>query len=262
MMEFDELLALYDRELRIEIEYPGVRKDVFPNLVRFVRPPPGMNYVGYSHLDEGEIDAVIQEQIDFFTQMDQPFSWHVYDHDTPPSLGDRLLAHGFIADDDPDAVMVLTVADTAPALLEPVGDHVRRIDQPDQLEDVVSIEEHVWGGDFSWLTGRLGPHLEIPGYLSVYIATVEGQPACSGWAYFYPKSQFAALFGGATLPEYRGLGLYTGVLAARVQEAVQRGYRYLTTGASPMSQPILARNGFRLLTHAHDYEWKGRPEQR
>jgi len=69
------------------------------------------------------------------------------------------------------------------------------------------------------------------------------------------------LFGGATLPTYRKRGLYTAVLAVRVQEAIRRGYRFLATGASPMSHPILAQNGFRLLTYAHAYEWKGRPEQ-
>jgi hypothetical protein len=32
-------------------------------------------------------------------------------------------------------------------------------------------------------------------------------------------------------PEYRKRGLYTAVLAARVQEAIQRGYRFLTIEA-------------------------------
>jgi len=193
--------------------------------------------------------------------MDQPFSWHVYEHDTPPDLKDRLLAHGFAPDDDPDAVMVLEVQEAAPALLSPVAIDIRRITQRDQLDDVVQIEAQVWGGDFGWLKQRLGDHLEIPDYLSVYVAYVDGQPACSSWIYFHPHNQFAGLFGGATLPAFRARGLYTAVLAIRVQEARRRGYRFLTTGASPMSRPILAQNGFRLLTYAYAYEWKGRAEQ-
>jgi predicted acetyltransferase len=77
--------------------------------------------------------------------------------------------------------------------------------------------------------------------------------------YYHPHSQFADLWGGSTLPNCRGRGLYTAVLAARVQEAVQRGYRFLTIDASPMSRPIVARHGFRLLTYAHACEWK-RPD--
>jgi hypothetical protein len=45
------------------------------------------------------------------------------------------------------------------------------------------------------------------------------------------------------------------VLAARVQEATARGYRFVTIDASPMSRPIVARHGFRLLTMAWACKW-------
>lgn len=260
-MNRQELLALYDQHLRIAIEYPGVRKESFPQLVRFIKPAPGMNFIAYSRLDEAQLDAVIQEQIAYFTPMPQPFSWHVYEHDSPPGLTDRLLAHGFAPDDDPDAVMVLDAQETVPALLEASSIEIRRLTQPDQLDDVVRVEEQVLGGDFGWLKRRLGPHLEIPDYLSVYVAYVDGQPACSGWIYFYPHNAFAGLFGGATLPSLRKRGLYSAVLAVRVREAWQRGYRFVTTGASPMSRPILERSGFQQLTSAYAHEWKGDAEQ-
>jgi hypothetical protein len=257
MLNHQDLLAQYDQHLRIEIEHPGVRKEAFPQLVRFIKPAPGMNYIAYSHLDEANIDAVIQDQIAYFASMPQPFSWHVYEHDVPLTLKDRLLAHGFAPDDDPDAVMVLDVQEAPPALLESSSLEIRRLTQPDQLDDVVRVEEQVLGGDFSWLKRRLSPHLEIPDYLSVYVAYVDGQPACSGWIYFYPHNPFAGLFGGATLPSLRKRGLYSAVLAVRVQEALQRNYRFVTTGASPMSQPILAHHGFQLLTYAYAHERKG-----
>ena len=256
-MDNDEILALYDWQLRIEIEFPGVQKEAFPNLVRFVRPAPGMNYVSYSRLDEADMDAAIQEQIAFFSQMDQPFSWHVYDHDWPLTLKDRLVAHGFVPDDDPDAVMVLDLAENTPDLLEAVDFDVRQVTGRDQLDDVTQVEEQVWGGDFAWLKGRLAPHLEIPDYLNVYVAYVEGQPACTGWIYYHPKGQFAGLFGGATVAEFRNRGLYFAMLATRLGEAIKRGYRFVTTGASPMSQPILTKNGFHTVTSAHAFEWGG-----
>jgi hypothetical protein len=40
-----------------------------------------------------------------------------------------------------------------------------------------------------------------------------------------------------------------------VQEARQRGYRYLTIDASPMSRPIVARHGFIQLTSAIQFGW-------
>ncbi len=259
-MNRQDLLALYDQHLRIEIEYPGVRKESFPRLVRFIKPAPGMNFIAYSRLDEAQLDEVIQEQIAYFTPLPQPFSWHVCEHDSPSSLKDRLLAHGFAPDDDPDAVMVLELQAAAPASLEASPIEIRRLTELNQLDDVVRVEEQVLGGDFSWLKQRLREHLAIPNYLSVYVAYVDGQPACSGWIYFYPHNPFAGLFGGATLPTLRQRGLYAAILAVRVREALQRGYRCVTTGASPMSRPILEHHGFQLLTRAYAHEWKGNAE--
>ncbi len=259
-MDIQEILALFDQQQRIDIEYPGMRKEALPQVVRFVRAAPGLSFILYSRLDESNVDAVIQEQIAYFSQMDQPFEWKVYDHDRPPDLKDRLVAYGF-EPEDPDAVMVLDLQQAPAALLAPVTADVRPITQRDQLADVIRIEEQVWGRNFDWIKVRLGDHLEIPDYFSVYVAYVEGEPACTGWIYFHAHSQFADLWGGSTVPEYRRQGLYTAVLAARVQEARRRGYRFLTIDASPMSRPIVARHGFQLLTYAHACEWKGNREQ-
>lgn len=255
-MDGKELLALFDRQQRIEVEYPGTRKDALPHVVRFVRPTPGMSFILYSWLDQANADAVIQEQIDYFASLQQPFEWKAYDHDSPPDLKDRLVAHGF-EPQEPDAVMVLDLRQAPPALLGPPAADVHRLDRPDQLGDVVRVEEQVWGGSFDWIRARLGQHMQIPGYMSVYVAYAGGQPACCGWVTFQPNSQFATLWGGSTVPAYRRRGLYTAVLAARVQESLRRGCRYLAIDASPMSRPIVARHGFRLLTYAHDCEWKG-----
>jgi len=255
-MDIREILDLFDQQQRTAIELPGTRKEAFPKLVRFVRPSPGMNFVQYSRLDEAELDATIAEQIVYFAPMNQPFEWVVYDHDQPASLKQRLVAHGF-APDEPAALMALDLQAPPQTLLEPVTADVRRLASREQLEDVIAIEQPVWGANFGWMRQRMGDHMAIPGYLSIFVAYVDRRPACAGWTYFYPNSQFAGLWGGSTLPKYRKRGLYTAVLAARVQEAIQRGYRFLTIEAGPMSRPIVAAHGFQLLTMTESYGWKG-----
>jgi len=178
----------------------------------------------------------------------------VHAHDEPPGLGERLLAHGWTAE-DPDSVMVLDLSAAPPALLRPVTADVRAITTRDGLGDVIRVMTAVWGGDFAWITRRLGDHLEIPGYLNVYVAYAEGEPACAGWVYFLPNSQFASLWGGSTVAALRGRGLYTALLQMRVQAARARGYRYLTIDAGDMSRPIVARHGFEELTMATSYNW-------
>ncbi len=248
------MLDLYNRELRIEIEYPDMRREALPGLVRHIRPAPGMSFVSYSRLDAADLDAAIQAQVEYFTQNKLRFSWKVLDHDTPPELKSRLVAHGFQLDDSA-ALMVLDLEHIPAVLYEPLPDSVRRLTSADQLEQVIDIEEQVWGGKFNWMRLRMGSHLEVPGYLSIYVAAVENQPACCGWTYYPAGSQFASLWGGSTIPQYRRRGLYTAILAARVQEAVQRGRRYLIVEAGPESQPIVARHGFQQLSVVTDFEY-------
>ena len=255
MDEHSQLLALYDQHQRIDLEIPGVRKETSQHVVRFIRPAPGMNFVAYAWLDEINADAVIQEQVDYFVQFDQPFTWQIMDHDRPHDLSKRLLAHGFSADDDPSAVMLLDLQKCGANLLQPGSLDIRRVTEPDGLDDVVEIEEQVWSGSFAWLKQRLGSHLVIPGYLSVYVAHVDGQPASTAWTYFPPNNPFASLFGGATVPGQRKSGLYTALLAHRVQEARQRGRRFLTVGCNPNSRPIVARHGFQFLAYHYDHEF-------
>ena len=72
----------------------------------------------------------------------------------------------------------------------------------------------------------------------------------------YNPGHFAGLWGGSTLAAYRGRGLYTALLAARVREARARGVPYLTIDAGAMSRPIVARHGFEVITYATACEWR------
>ena len=258
-MDITELLTLFDHEQRIGISYPGMRKDIFPHLVRNVRDAPGKSWVQWSALDERSANRAIDEQITFFRAHGGPFEWKVYGHDQPADLPRRLEARGFVPEvgpDDWDTVMALDLRETPPALLAPVTADVRRITSRDGLQEVIAVEEKVWDEDFSWMYERMGPALEIPGYLSIYIVCVDNPPACTGWIFFEPGSPFASLWGGSTAPAYRGRGLYTALLATRVQEARQRGYRFLVIDAGAMSRPIVEKYGFRRLTTACSFEWK------
>jgi hypothetical protein len=150
-MNIQDILALYDKQQRIGIEYPEARKEVLSYLVRFVRPAPAMSWVAYSRLDEASADDAIQEQVDYFSEMKQRFSWDVYDHNTPPDFQDHLVAHGFEREsppDDPGALSVLDLPEASPTLLQPVRADIRRITQRDQLDDVIRVEEQVSGGNF------------------------------------------------------------------------------------------------------------------
>lgn len=254
-----EQQELFDREMRVQIIYPEARKEVIETpgggtLVRFIRPAPGMNFISYVRAPEDELDALIEAQVEYLLPLGQPFEWNVYDHDTPPSLKQKLEAHGF-ACDGKSPILALDLEAAPPALLEPVRADVREISTREGLETVIAVLERVYNRSFAWMRARLGGHLEIPGFLKLYAAWADGQPVCAGWIYFYPNSVFAGLWGGATVPHFRRRGLYTALLAARVQEAIHLKRRYIFLDASDMSRPIAQKHGFRLLDWACSYEY-------
>lgn len=254
-MDIATVLAKYTRQMRQEIVYPDMQKEVLPRIVRFTRPAPGMSLVLYSDLDSTNADIEIERQIEYFKAKNLPFSWKKYGYDEPGDLLRRLVNHGFTPD-PPDALMILELEHPPAGLIAPHAVDVRRIGV-DHLADVVRIMQEVWGGNFDWIHTRLGNHLALDGYLSVYAAYVDNQPACAGWTYFHPGSEFASLWGGSTVPSQRGKGLYTALLATRVQEALQRGLKYLAVDAGEMSQPIVERHDFVKITNIFACEYAG-----
>ena len=255
-MKKNSLLVRYDKDLRLRIMYPEAHKEITNNVVRIVRQAPGMNFVAFTFANESQLHEAIHQEVEYFVPLNQPFTWKVYEHDLLPNLRDELISHGFASDEDPAAVMVLDVCNAPATPHQPAQADIRRIDAVEDLKDIIYVLDKVWGGHNTWVNDRLGKHLEIPGYLSVYAAYVKDEPASIAWTYF-PRGQFATLFAGSTLPEYRKQGLYTSLLETRLKEIHERGYRYAVVEAGAMSKPIVAKHGFQHLTTVYDYEWKG-----
>ncbi|MDL1909500.1 GNAT family N-acetyltransferase [Chloroflexi bacterium CFX6] len=254
IMNKDRLLVRYDKDLRLRVMYPEARREVTGDVVRFIRKAPGMNFISFTFATEPRLERVIDSELDYFTPMNQPFTWKVYDHDRLPGLKTKLEARNFIPDDDPAAVMALDVNEAPERLFQPAEADIRRIAVPERLEDVIAVLDEVYGGHNAWVNDRLGMHLKIPGYLSVYAAYADDKPVSIAWTYF-PGGRFATLFGGTTLAAYRGRGLYTGLLFTRLREIRARGYPFAIVEAGPMSKPIVEKHGFKHLTTVWDYEW-------
>jgi GNAT superfamily N-acetyltransferase len=92
--------------------------------------------------------------------------------------------------------------------------------------------------------------------MRVYVAEADGQQVSAAWIRFVPGTDFAGLWGGATLKEYRGRGIYKALVAVRAADAIERGYTYLQVDASDDSRPILERLGFVAVTSTTPYIWR------
>jgi GNAT superfamily N-acetyltransferase len=155
--------------------------------------------------------------------------WKYYSHDGP-KLRERLLAAGLEPEDEETVV----VAEAA-AIAAPPDDVDIRL----ATDEFIRLAERVFGRSHG--SG-------LPDVSVAVVAVVDGQPVSGGRVDFDDGVEFAGLFGGVTLPEYRRRGLYRATVAKRAELARERGYRWLYSDALPTSRPILERLGFVPLT--------------
>jgi len=256
----DRALADYDAQIRrsTQASEPGTSAEAVGAVVRWV-PIEGQGMITWSGLDEDTADAAIAAQVEFFRARRQPFEWKLYDYDQPPDLAGRLLAAGF-QPEDTEALMVADAATAVTGVPLPAGVTVREVTGPDGLDQLFRVHERAFGNDGTRLRQALEAQLaQAPQSLGMVIALAGDEPVSSARIEYPSGSDFAGLWGGGTVPEWRGRGLYRALVARRANMAAARGYRYLQVDALPTSQPILTRLGFVALARTTPYIWEPGP---
>jgi GNAT superfamily N-acetyltransferase len=259
-MHRDELLALYDREMRIEADVPRqeFRHERIDAVVRIVGPSPAAhdNYVLFSRLDAESADVAIRRQIADFRSLGHSFEWKVHEHDTPADLSARLLRHGLTAD-APETVMVRAIQEPVPGRLAACSIDVRRIDQPAQLSDLVAVQDEVWKEDHAWYGAMLADELAADStQIEILVAYDGRRPVATSLLRLHRGTQFASIWGAATLPAYRGRGIYTQLVDRHTSTARTAGARLLTADANADSRPVLEGIGFRPLVGVQGFVWR------
>jgi GNAT superfamily N-acetyltransferase len=176
-------------------------------------------------------------------------------HDRPAGLEARLLAAGFIPEDR-ETVLVGASATMAGDLVVPEGVLLRQVRKRADLERIAAMKSEVWGTDYGWVAADLQHRLAAdPENLVVFMAEAAGTVVSAAWLEINPDTDFAGLWGGSTLPAWRGRGIYKALVAVRAQVAAERGAKYLQVDASTDSAPILRRLGFRAITTTTPFVW-------
>jgi GNAT superfamily N-acetyltransferase len=175
--------------------------------------------------DDGEVEQLVARM----RELPGHVEWKYYSHDGP-ELRERLLAAGLEPEDEETVV----VAEAA-SIPSPSAEVELRL----ATDEFVELAERVFGRSH----GSGLPEVSV-----AVVAVVDGQPVSGGRVDFEDGVEFAGLYGGITLPEYRGRGLYRATVAKRAELARERGYRWLYSDALPTSRPSLERLGFVKLT--------------
>ena len=257
-MEPGRVRAAFDAEVRRSArpDGSGARIEADGLVVRWVAASGrGWSGIAWSGLGHADADAVIADQMAYFGARGEKFEWKLYDYDQPPDLGRRLMAAGFSVGGE-ESLMVAEVATAPTRVTLPPGVRLLPVTDEAGLDRLADVHERVFGTDSSRLRRSLAAQLrQCPDELTMVLAMAGDQPVCSARIEFLPGTSFASLWGGGTLPGWRGQGIYRALVAYRAQLAAARGYRYLYVDASPDSQPILARLGFISLARTTPYVW-------
>ena len=254
----EALLAAFDAQARAEPPNPppGIRYEQDGPVLRvvgaargFISAPPDTGLRG------AELDRLIARQRDYFTGRGEAVEWKTFAHDQPPDLVARLRAAGFVAEDLETVLVGRTEQMATPPVL-PGGVVLRQVTADADMRRIADMESAVWGED----RNHNGDHLirevaAAPEDFLVLVAEAGTQVVAAGWISFRPGSDFAGLWGGATLREWRRKGIYHALVAARAQLAAARGVPYLQVDASSDSAPILRRLGFQAITTTTPYVW-------
>jgi GNAT superfamily N-acetyltransferase len=211
-----------------------------------------VTYRDLAGLDGDALDRLIARQRDYFAARGQGVEWKLHGHDRPANLPERLLGAGF----EPEEQETVVIGRTEPmtAGRDPDGITFREVTQRADLDRIAALESEVWSEDRSHLAVMLAGELAAdPDGTTVVVAEADGRVVCAGWVRYVVGTSFATLWGGSTLPAYRGRGCYSAVVRRRAQRALERGHRYLQVDASDDSRPILVRAGFIPVTTTTPY---------
>ena len=261
------LLAAYDAQLRTDAETPGALAVTVLGPVRLVTFGGGRGFVTYADLagaDEPTIRTLVTEAQQHFradpgiTQVE----WKTRGHDHAPGLHQALVGHGFVPQ-EPESIMLgeaAALAALAADVALPPGVTLRTVTEEGDVRAMNAAADEAFGEPVSdqrvdALLHRLG----LRDGMQLWVAEVGGRMISSGRLEPVPGTLFAGVWGGSTLPAWRGRGIYRALTAARARAALELGKTLIHSDCTELSRPILERSGLVRVSTTTPYEWRPGP---
>jgi len=256
----EELLAAYDHQLRTDAETPSAVSVASLGPLRLVRFAGGRGFITYPHLDgsEGVVwSRLVGDALDHYRREPEIRSveWKTRGHDRAPGLHDALLANGFERQ-EPESIMIgqANLLDVEVPL--PTGVTLRRITTEADIRAMTAMEDQAFGSDIGddiaeALINRLGRD----DGMELWVAEADGEIVAAGRLEPVAGTEFAGIWGGATLPAWRRRGIYRALTAARARSALAIGKTLIHSDSTEDSRPILERAGLLKVSTTTPYEW-------
>jgi predicted GNAT family acetyltransferase len=234
-----------------------------PGVTARISTIPGMalNAVGLARFSEENVDEGIQNVIKHYQQEKRTFGWVVGPTSQPANLGEHLTAAGFSRLQE-RSLAGMVLRDT----------NITIPTNPDILVKQVAITD--WDANISIMTQALDSNLAESGTLmnalirlhealgelcTFYLAYVpeREEPVAFASSVLDRERSVLTLIGAATLAAYRGRGIYSTMVAKRLEDARAMGVTCaIIQAVKTTSAPICAKLGFETLCSLDTYAYQ------
>jgi GNAT superfamily N-acetyltransferase len=243
-VDLPAVLTAFDEQMRRRpVPGPGVLIEVEERVTRTVGSDGSWSAVVWSDLTAADADEMIAAEV---ARSAGSLEWKLYSHDQPADLAERLKAAG-LHPEPVETLMVAEIVDLDLPVAEPAGVRVVGVDDSSGVETMLGVHDAVFGPGsvYPSVVEAVRTALELrPRPIEAVVAWAGEVAVSAGRVEFHEGTDFASLWGGGTLPTWRGRGVFRALVGHRAVLARDRGFRYLQLDAMPASRPILERMGF------------------
>jgi hypothetical protein len=255
------LLAAYDEQLRTDAETPSALSVTQHGPLRLVTFARGRGFVTYRDLDgadEAGIRDLVAAAVAHFTADPEVtrVEWKTRGHDHAPGLHDALVAAGF-EPEETESIMLGEARLLAVDVDLPEGVTLRTVTDEADVRKMSAMADEAFGDPVSDERAESLLHrLTLRDGMELWVAEADGAMVSAGRLEPVPHTEVAGIWGGSTLPAWRGRGIYRALTAARARSALRLGKTIIHSDSTEFSRPILERSGFVKVSTTTPYEWR------
>jgi len=223
---------------------------------------PLANMVGMANIAPDDVPATLKMVRSRYSGGRKAYGWVTGPLTRPHDLGERLVGSGLTKADEMAGMVLTDLA--VPITVDPAIEIREATLHEAQAASAMMARAYDMPEEvarfFNVLLAMVDGKVRNRGYF----AFVDGGTEPVAWSYlvYLPDSPIVLLGGAATVPEHRGRGIYSALVAKRLADARADGRSAAVIQAvRSTSAPICAKLGFREVCALEFYAWEGAPHQ-
>ena len=260
-MDSQGLLRAYDEQLRTDAETASAIAVRALGPLLIAEFEGGVGFVTYrdlSGLDADQIRRIVSAARRVFEANLSITSveWKTRGHDEALELHEALIAEGF-APQGTESIMLGEAASLVTDETLPEGVTLRRVRNQRDVRAMCAMQNRAFGDQFpDHHADSILRRLARDDDMELWIAEAEGEIVSAGRLEPVRGTDFAGIWGGATLAAWRGKGIYRALTSARARYALALGKSLLHSDSTEFSRPILERSGLIKASTTTPYVWQ------